>query len=519
MKAVEFLRVSTQEQGNDDRAGLPRQKEANALTIHKHNLAIIKTIRIVDVSGTSVLHTPEVKDLISTMHSGQIQGVVVADWDRLIRLDNFNDFSLLQHFKETRTKIFLPDQVIDLNTQSGFLIGGFQSIISGNELTQIKKRMIQAKEVKRRNGEHPNNLLSLPTGVSYNYDSRRFFYTDEIEKIKRLFHLFVYDGIQNYSELERLTGIHHRTIPNLLRNEIYIGYRVYTQKRSHEKNIKANGRQGDRKKVKRSPDEIIKVKVIDEPAVTESVFREALKQVNKKNNEYHKKKSKAGQRFLYSGFLRCGVCGEMMYSTSGGKNRKKDYYYCRNKNSYYVKKKGGHVCSSSYLQKQTVENTIDCFVTEKLTEPDYLKELIMASLDCDESSRTEAMIKGLEKELKKITNKKSKILDLYGDGIFTKQELDNKVSLLNDEVSEIEIKLLNIKDRALNIEQFASGEIILPFVSALAEFSYWQPSEKRTFLRSQIPEITLTKEGITASLLNFCKSGTRMGKDSWRPPT
>ena len=93
MKALEFLRVSTQEQGGDDRAGLPRQREANAQTIRKHDLAILKRITVIDVSGTSVLHAPEIKEMINLMRSGQIGGVVVADWDRLIRLDNFNDFA------------------------------------------------------------------------------------------------------------------------------------------------------------------------------------------------------------------------------------------------------------------------------------------------------------------------------------------------------------------------------------------------------------------------------------------
>jgi DNA invertase Pin-like site-specific DNA recombinase len=161
MKVIEFLRVSTEDQGGENRAGLPRQREANALTAKKHKLSVIKTISIIDVSGTSVMQTPEVQELLSLIKTIDVGGVVVADWDRLIRLDNFRDFALLQNFKDAGTLIFLPDQVIDLNTQSGFLIGGVQSIISGNELTQIKKRMLRAKEIKRKNGEHPNSLRGV----------------------------------------------------------------------------------------------------------------------------------------------------------------------------------------------------------------------------------------------------------------------------------------------------------------------------------------------------------------------
>jgi DNA invertase Pin-like site-specific DNA recombinase len=146
MKVAEILRVSTKEQNSEDRAGIPRQQAANAKTVQKNGLSSIKVFKIIDVSGTSVLHTPEIKALIQMMYSKQIGGVVVSDWDRLLRVDNWTDFRLLQHFTETKTLIYLPDQVVDLNTQSGFLMGGLQTIISGNELTQKKKRMIAAKE-------------------------------------------------------------------------------------------------------------------------------------------------------------------------------------------------------------------------------------------------------------------------------------------------------------------------------------------------------------------------------------
>ncbi len=515
MKAVEFLRVSTQEQGDDDRAGIPRQKAANALTIQKHQLTIIKTITILDVSGTSVLQTPEIKDLLILMHSGAINGVVTADWDRLIRLDNFNDFALLQHFKDTKTLVYLPDQVIDLNTQSGFLIGGFQSIISGNELTQIKKRMLEAKEAKRKNGEHPNCKITLPKGVGYNRAEKRFYYTDEIKDIKELFRLFHDEGIQNYMELQRQTNIQHRTIANLLRNELYIGYRTYTQKRGPEKYYKADGRQSDRKKIKRSPDEIIRIKVIDEPAIPEHVFNKIQDIIKTKNREYHKKRSKPGDRFLYSGFLRCGHCGDIMYTTSGGRDNRKDYYYCRSKNYTYIKKNGPSKCKSGYLQKKTVEHTITSFVADKLTEPKYLHALIKLALSESNHATDQHRLDELTNLIKKTEQKKAKILDLYGDGLFTRVELDNKVSELNDIITTAKSKITQLEQSAILKSQIINEQTIEPIIHTLTEFKFWTPDQKRTFLRSQIPEFKLSKQGLTGFTLNFCKSGSRTDKDSW----
>lgn len=291
MKAIEFLRVSTQEQADDDRAGLPRQREANARTIIKHKLEIVETIELKDVSGTSVLLTPEMNKLLSLIKGDHISGVVVADLDRLFRPNNFEDFALLQRFIESNTKIYTSDTIIDLRTQSGFIMGGIQAIISGNELTQIKKRMLEAKEIKRRNGENPNSKITLSLGVSYDRAKKKFYYNDRISEVENLFDRFD-SGTQNYRELERLTGINHRTIANLLRNEIYMGYRTITEKRGTEKILKKDGRQGDRKKIRRTGDEIIRIKVISEPLIDEERFFRIQTTIGKKSSEYHKKKLK-----------------------------------------------------------------------------------------------------------------------------------------------------------------------------------------------------------------------------------
>ena len=518
MKAIEFLRVSTQEQGTDDRAGIPRQRQANAQTVQKHDLTIIKTITIIDVSGTSVLHTPEVRELLTLMKSGQVDGVVVADWDRLIRLDNFKDFALLQHFKESNTLIFLPDQVIDLNTQSGFLIGGFQSIISGNELTQIKKRMLQAKEIKRRNGEHPNCDITLPLGVGYDREKKRFYYTEEIHKVKNLFRLFHEEGIRNYSELGRLTGIKHRTITNLLRNEIYIGYRTYTEKRSPEKTIKTDGRQGDKKKIKRSPDEIIRIKVIDEPIIDEKVFLNVQGYIKEKNRRYHSKRSEKGERFLYSGFLKCGACGQNMYTTSGGRNHKKDYYLCRSKNYVWIRKNGPSNCPSQYLQREIIDNTVTSFVSEALTDKEYMIKLIESALSTYSFQEIQIEAGEIKNTLKKIKKKRGKFLELYGEGLFTREELNEKVDELNSESTTLKMRLVKIEESSALKNKVQVYKDIEPIVVTLTEYPYWTPTQKRSFLKSQMPEISMTNEGITGFMFGVSTVGNRMDTDSWPPP-
>ena len=314
----------------------------------------------------------------------------------------------------------------------------------------------------------------------------------------------------------RLTGFHHRTVPKMLSNELYIGYRTYTEKRSAEKNIKTDGRQADRKKVKRLPDEIIRVKVIKKPVINEKVFQEVNQIIRAKNKQYQNKRSAEGERFLYSGLLKCGYCGEILYSTSGGRNHKKDYYYCRSKNYTFIRKNGTSDCTSGYMQKGLVENTITSFVGERLTENNYLNELIKLAFSQSEHENIQIETVQLNKSLKRIEKKRSKILDLYGDGLFTKNELDKKVSQLNDEISGNKIRLARLEQSEALKNKFVAEKSIQPIITTLAEFPYWAPAQKRTFLKSQMPDFSVTKEGITGFTLNFCKPGPCMGRDSWR---
>src|ERR1039457_5864851 len=111
---IELIRVSTEQQAGENRAGIPAQREANSKTARIHGLTIVRTIEIVDVSGASVLKSPEMQELLQLIESSEIHGVVAKEFSRVIRPENFTDYGLLQTFIDTQTVLYLPDGPIDL---------------------------------------------------------------------------------------------------------------------------------------------------------------------------------------------------------------------------------------------------------------------------------------------------------------------------------------------------------------------------------------------------------------------
>jgi len=290
-----------------------------------------------------------------------------------------------------------------------------------------------------------------------------------------------------------------------------------TEKRGSEKIIGPDGRQTDRPKVKRSPDEIIKVKVIDKPLIEKATFEKAQALMKSKNRRYHAKRSKAGERFLYSGFLKCGCCGEIMYSTSGGRNHQKDYYLCRSKNYFWQRKNGPSECKTKYLSRVTVDHSVTSFVAETLTDKEYLESVINAAISTEKFQEQKAESEMLQGMRVKLKSKRDKLLDLYSDGLFSKIELNKKVSDLNDQEATIKYRLAKIQE-AERLKPDLILDAIEPIITTLAEFPFWTPKQKRTFMKSQLPEITVTNEGISGILLGVPTPRNRTGMDSWQPP-
>ena len=132
-KAVELIRVSTQEQAAEDRAGIPAQRAANRKTASQYSLEIVRTFELADVSGTAILQAPEMQELLRMIESPEIVGVIAKEFSRLMRPENYADFAILQHFSETNTILYLPEGPIDFSSKSGRLLGTIRAAIAGLE--------------------------------------------------------------------------------------------------------------------------------------------------------------------------------------------------------------------------------------------------------------------------------------------------------------------------------------------------------------------------------------------------
>lgn len=436
-RVVGLIRVSTAGQAKDDRGGIPRQRRVIEETIRLKNLDCIRTYVVSDCSGTQVLVHPDIQQILKLIASRVATGLVVADLDRLFRPDQMTDYAILQSFKDTGAIIYSGDTEYDLTNRDSTLFAGIRSAISGFELSLMKERQQGAKEAKRRAGQHPSNDLTLPLGVSYDRKQQKFFYNERISTVVEVFRLYD-QGVRNYCELARRTGLLNVTIKNILRNPIYTGWRVINQRRG-EKKISRTGKLY-RKKTDRKEEEVIRVKVIDIPAVSQECF-DRVQAAMAETRYNHLDARKRDEVFNFgTGVARCGHCGEILLASSGKKSdgSRHGYYQCKGNYYLYKKRLGG--CRQPHVRVDEIDELIEAFASHTLTDPKTLTALVEGSLQRASEIISPFPQANEDDQIKAVQKRERRLLDAYEGGVLTLEELRTRREELRKEAATLRKK-------------------------------------------------------------------------------
>jgi len=518
-RVIELIRVSTEGQAGGDRASIPAQRAVNRRTAQTYGLEITESIELVNVSGAAVLRTPEMQRLLKTIENPMVHGVVVREFSRVMRPDNFADYVLLQAFQDTGTVLYLPDGPIDFASKTGRFMGSIRAAVAGLERSEILERVWTAKEEKRRAGQHPQSQITLPFGVGYEPKTKQWFYKPEVEKVREAVRLFL-AGETSYKDVGRTVGIDAFNLRVILRNPIYTGWRVYAQRRDPSSSAiraRADGRQSDRRKIARAPEDVIRVKVL-EPIVSDGDFRRLQQIMDLKKQNHWRARPDYEKRFTYSGFLRCGKCGDRVY-THGRQGR--DWYVCKSRTAESRRtrnERGITDCTNPYMRRERLEECIDSLFAERLTNRNFLKRLAFEHMHHTESDDLKPEITRMEKELGQLKEKKQRILDAYFENLIDREERDRRLHSLDTDGKLYGELLLRRKPETSAVSVTELAEMFAVF----HEWEFLSVAGKRKLLRSTTPQIHVQDYRVVGLSLvpNLMHGGevNHTGKGSWPPP-
>ena len=453
---------------------------------------------MVDVSGASVALAPEFQRLLQLIESGEVQAVVVSELSRLARPDSLESLGIFDVFARNGCLIVADGQPIDFSNPEGFLTGGIQALIAGHFRMNLLRTIHASKEAGRAKGWHVSSYKALPLGVAWDKGTRRFFYNEHIHRVIEAFRLADEEHL-SMAAIGKRTGVQSSNIRGILENEIYLGWRVYREKRDLTiKRPGPNGRQGWRPKTARAPHEVIRIRVIEQGAVSPERFarvQAALAEVRRN----HASSNTVRHPNLCTIIGRCGYCGEPLYVTANGKRRKDGdkaygYYCCK---SHYPLYSGTlQKCGNGWVRRQNLDEVLVAFCQRTLTDSALLTAIIEAS-----ARRTAEVVQAFpapskDEVLAKLRQRDKRLVEMCEAETLTIDEFRTRRGKLREEIAQIE----RVAEQSAPPKANTSlAQLAREITHAAVRFSRIKDrTEQKSILTQLFAEVFFRQESITA---------------------
>ena len=401
MKVATYVRVSTDEQAKEG-FSIPAQRERLRAFCESQGWEIVEEY-IEEGWSAKDLDRPQMQRLLKDIKKGHIDIVLVYRLDRLTR-SVLDLYLLLQTFEKYNVAFRSATEVYDTSTAMGRLFITLVAALAQWERENLAERVKFGIEQMIDEGKKPGG--HSPYGYKFDKDFNCTIIEDEANVVRMIYRMYC-DGYGYRSIADRLNELgikpriakewNHNSVRDILTNDIYIG--TY--------------RWGNKVVLNNHP-----------PIISETLFRKVQKEKEKRRVD----RTRVG-KFLLTGLLYCGNCGEHKMQGSFDKREQKTYYRCTK-------------CHRITNEKNILEPLLDeiqLLITSK--------EYFMSKFSDQYDQKEEVDVSALKKELEKIKRQKEKWYDLYMDdrNPIPKEELFTKINELNKKEEEIYSKLSEVE--------------------------------------------------------------------------
>ena len=380
----------------------------------------------------------EFRVLEDKVFSGEIDGIWLYDWDRMVR-----DVDVMLYFRnlvrDSGCKVFVGSEEKNILDDDS-LDFGIRSIIGDYERRKILRRMILGRNKRWSEGK---GIGKLGFGFESKGGEAKLI-EEEVNVVKDIYKYFLYKNVKKYGDCERylfkkygreVNGkrLDSGLVSRVLGNKKYNGLLVYSSKKYGDFEIELE---------KIIDDEIFEL------VEKKLKYVKGVRLINSK------------EIFLLKGKVFCGDCDNRMWVEGSGKivnGKSYRYFRCSSYKENKKREKRGLEkkidCVSGVRGNKISKGKLDDIVWNCLFRILMNSDLIVKEYKkrFDENlgvkDRFVSKLGYYNKELVKLDDRKNKMINMMLDGKFSEEDYDSWYeSEYKEKKDEINEKILSVKD-------------------------------------------------------------------------
>ena len=425
------------------------------------------------ISGTNTKKRKEFNNMIACAKKGDFDLIITKEISRFARNTLDSIFYTRELKKFGVGVIFMNDNINTLDPDSELRL----TIMSSIAQEESRKTSERVKWGQKRRMEQ--GVVFGRSLLGYDVRGGKIYVNEEGAKIVRLiFHKFVDEGKGTHTIARELreAGIRpmrekewcNTVILRTLRNEKYCGDLV--QKKTYTPDFLSH-----EKKYNRGEEDFVILKDHHEAIVSRELFDEANRILDERSLS-QEGKSKHSNRYLFSGKIKCGKCGRSYvarYKTRKDGSRYKAWrcFEAARNGSLHTDSAGNTVgCSSCSIRNEDAVHIMYLtarnlrYNKSKITD-NLIRVIRSVISEIPENAETEK----LQKKIAGITQKQSRLLDLYISNSITKEEFTAERSRYDEEISELKALCDSISSKKIMKEQ--QEQLLSDIVKAIGELA------------------------------------------------
>jgi DNA invertase Pin-like site-specific DNA recombinase len=433
-----YCRVSTDK--DDQLNSLEAQKRFFSEFTVKNGHTLVRLYADEGISGTKIKNRKEFLRLMQDAENGLFDMVVVKDISRFAR----NTVDLLQSTRKLKAlgieTTFLTANMSILGN-SEFVLTIFGALAQ-EESANTSKRVKFGKKLNAEKGRVPN--------IVYGYDKTVGDYfnltinTQEAAIIRQIYHWYLEEGygaariakMLNYDEkrTKRHCAWSSNAVCRILTNELYTG-KVINGKQEVTDFLTGVRAEKDKAEwlITNRPD----LRIIDQDQ-----FEQAVKLLEERRDTV----SRPSTKHLFSTLIRCGDCGWSFRRSVRVYKNTYVKWVCSSRNV-----RGADSCANrTVVDEDELLDALRDYFVGVLNGRKSITSYIVGEFN--RRYKTRGDDGELQQKLSKLQRSRQRYMDMYADELITRQELNDKLGSMKDEIARLE------NEKKLLTLQMSKGE-------------------------------------------------------------